>query len=90
VINASKPVLTGKKAETMRWVKVSGYPGGRYEHTLEMLQDARPHDIVKQAVRRMLPKSRLGKAMLSRLKVYGGEEHPHTAQKPVPVEKLIR
>jgi large subunit ribosomal protein L13 len=90
VINATQPVLTGKKAETKVYVRVSGYLGGRYEHTLDMLKAARPHDIVKQAVRRMLPKSRLGKRMLSRLKVYGGSEHPHMAQKPVLVEKLIR
>ena len=90
VINAEKARLTGNKADVKYYARYSGYPGGRYEHSLDMLKQARPHDIVKLAVRRMLPKSRLGRAMLSRLKVYGGGEHPHSAQKPAPVEKLIR
>jgi large subunit ribosomal protein L13 len=90
VINAAAARLTGDKAATKIYARFSGYPGGRYEHTLDMLKEQRPHDIVKQAVRRMLPKSRLGKAMLARLKVYGGNEHPHAAQKPVLVEKLVR
>ena len=90
VINAERPLMTGKKAGVKIYPRFSGYPGGRYEHTLEMLQEARPHDIVKLAVRRMLPKSRLGASMLSRLKVYGGGEHPHSAQKPALVEKLVR
>lgn len=90
VINAEKTVMTGKKAGVKIYPRYSGYPGGRYEHTLEMLNHARPHDVVKLAVRRMLPKSRLGSRMLSRLKVYGGGEHPHAAQKPASVEKLIR
>ncbi len=90
VINATQAVFTGKKAEVKYYPKYSGYPGGRYEHTLDMLKAARPHDIVKQAVRRMLPKSTLGRKMIARLKVYGGSDHPHAAQKPVLVEKLIR
>ncbi|MEQ1895289.1 MAG: 50S ribosomal protein L13 [Planctomycetota bacterium] len=90
VINAEKPVMTGKKADSKFYVRYSGYPGGRYEHTLDMLKETRPHDIIKLAVRRMLPKGRLGASMLSRLKVYGGNEHPHAAQKPALVEKLIR
>ena len=90
VINAEKARFTGKKADTKYYPKYSGYPGGRYEHTLDMLKAARPHDIVKQAVRRMLPKSTLARTMIGRLKVYAGSEHPHAAQKPVLVEKLIR
>jgi len=90
VINATQARFTGKKAAVKYYPKYSGYPGGRYEHTLDMLKAARPHDIVKQAVRRMLPKSTLARTMISRLKVYGGPEHPHAAQKPVLVEKLIR
>jgi large subunit ribosomal protein L13 len=90
VINAKKAVFTGKKADVKYYPKFSGYPGGRYEHTLDMLKAARPHDIVKEAVRRMLPKSTLGRKMITRLKVYGEGEHPHTAQQPVLVEKLIR
>ena len=90
VIHGERPQFTGKKAGVKIYPKFSGYPGGRYEHTLDMLAKARPHDIVKLAVRRMLPKGRLGRAMLSRLKVYGGGDHPHAAQKPMLVEKLIR
>lgn len=88
VINADKIRLTGKKASVMSYPKYSGYPGGLYQHSLETLKQKRPHDIVKLAVRRMLPKSRLGKSMLSRLKVYGTAEHPHDAQQPIKVETL--
>ena len=88
VVNADKVVLTGNKAETQTYPKHSGYPGGLYEHGLERLKERRPHEIVKLAVRRMLPKTRLGKSMLSRLKVYAGTEHPHEAQQPVKVESL--
>jgi len=90
VINAERARFTGRKNEQKYYPKYSGYPGGRYEHTLDMLKAARPHDIVKQAVRRMLPKSTLARTMIGRLKVYAGPEHPHAAQKPVLVEKLIR
>ena len=88
VINADKVRLTGNKAETMNYPKYSGYPGGLYVHSIENVKKRRPHDVVKLAVRRMLPKTRLGKSMLSRLKVYVGEEHPHAAQQPVKVESL--
>ncbi len=88
VINAEKVVLTGKKGQTKEYQKYSGYPGGLYRHSLDIVKERRPHEIVKIAVRRMLPKNRLGKQMLSRLKVYGGAEHPHSAQKPNMVEAL--
>ncbi len=88
VINAEKVVLTGLKNEQKAYPKYSGYPGGLHVHSLERVKKQRPHDVVKLAVRRMLPKTRLGKRMLSRLKVYTGTEHPHTAQKPEKVESL--
>jgi large subunit ribosomal protein L13 len=88
VINAEKAVFTGDKAKTQTYRRYSGYAGGLYEHPFATLQERRPHDIVKLAVRRMLPKSTLGRKLLSRLKVYGGSEHPHSAQKPLPVESL--
>jgi len=90
VINASKVRMTGSKLETQVYPKYSGYPGGLYEHGIDALKNKRPHEIVKLAVRRMLPKNRIGKHMLSRLKVYGTDEHPHTAQKPTLVETLTR
>jgi large subunit ribosomal protein L13 len=90
VINARDPKLTGNKAAVKTYPSYSGYLGGLYDYSFEQLREKRPHDLVKMAVRRMLPKSVLGKRMLSRLKVYPAGEHPHTAQKPVLVEKLIR
>jgi large subunit ribosomal protein L13 len=88
VINAEKVVLTGKKGEVKSYQRYSGYPGGLHQHGIESVKERRPKDIVKLAVRRMLPKTRLGKSMLSRLKVYAGPDHPHSAQKPVTVESL--
>ena len=88
VINAEKAIFTGKKEGSQTYARYSGYAGGLYEHTLESLKERRPHDIVKLAVRRMLPKTTLGRKMLSRLKVYAGTEHPHSAQQPVLVETL--
>ena len=88
VINAKRVVLTGQKAAQKTYPKYSGYPGGLHVHSFEQVQKRRPIDVVKLAVRRMLPKTRLGKSMLSRLKVYAGEEHAHSAQKPEKVESL--
>lgn len=85
VINADQVRLTGSKGDTKEYPQYSGYPGGLYHHSLERVRARRPHDVVKLAVRRMLPKTRLGKKMLSRLKVYPGVEHPHTAQQPEKV-----
>lgn len=88
VVNAEKYQLTGNKAQTKTYPKYSGYPSGLHVHSIERVTVQRPRDVVKLAVRRMLPKTRLGKAMLSRLKVYTGTEHAHAAQKPVKVESL--
>ena len=90
VINAERARLTGTKDATKSYHHYSGYPGGLYETPLATLRERKPGEIVKLAVRRMLPKTRLGKQMLSRLKVYGGGEHPHSAQRPVAVEELNR
>lgn len=88
VINAAKARVTGTRAEAKTYQRYSGYPGGRHETSLERMRGTRPTDIVTLAVRRMLPKTRLGHDMLRRLKVYADSEHPHTAQKPVKVENL--
>jgi len=90
VVNGGQVRMTGKKLETKEYQKYSGYPGGLYRHSLDRVRERRPQDIVKLAVRRMLPKTRLGKSMPSRLKVYAGEDHPHTAQQPSKVEALLR
>ncbi|MHC4377820.1 MAG: 50S ribosomal protein L13 [Planctomycetota bacterium] len=85
VINAEQAVFTGKKEEQKSYPFYSGYPGGLNEIDLPTMRERRPADVVTLAVRRMLPKNRLGRQMLARLKVYAGEEHPHTAQKPEAV-----
>ena len=82
VINAEKVRLTGKKWTDKTYGRYSGYPGGYREVTAEQLRRKHPDRIVIEAIRRMLPKSRLGTAMLKKLKVYAGPEHPHQAQQP--------
>jgi large subunit ribosomal protein L13 len=86
VINAEKAKLTGSKGETKRYAHYTKYPGGYKSVGIEDVRARRASDIVTLAVRRMLPKSKLGHDMLRRLKVYEGAEHPHVAQAPVKVE----
>ncbi|MED6333934.1 MAG: 50S ribosomal protein L13 [Planctomycetota bacterium] len=88
VINSAQTVLTGKKSTDKEYQSYSGYPGGRHVRSAELIRSVRPSDMVTLAVRRMLPKNKLGRTMLSHLKVYPGADHPHTAQQPVAVEKL--
>lgn len=88
VVNAEQVKTTGKKSESKQYFHYSGYPDGRKEIDFADLQSRRPDAIVRQAVKRMLPKSVLGRDMMRRLKVYPGTEHPHTAQQPVKVEKI--
>ena len=88
VINAAQAQVTGAGSESKEYPHYTGYPGGLRVTTLAQMRKSRPRDIVKLAVRRMLPKTRLGKRMLSRLKVYAGPEHRHAAQKPVQVDTL--
>ncbi len=85
VINAEKVVLTGDKLEKKRYFRHSGYPGGLRETTYRVLLREKPEMVVEKAVRGMLPKNRLGRAMLRKLHVYAGPDHPHRAQQP---EKL--
>lgn len=80
VINAAKVNVTGKKMRQKIYYFHSGYPGGLREFTLEQMLQRDPERVIKLAVQRMLPKSSLGRKMLSRLKVYAGPEHPHQAQ----------
>jgi len=82
VMNAEKITLTGKKAEQKIKTSYSGYPGGLKAVTYGELIERRPEFVVEDAVRRMLPKGRLGRAMFKKLKVYRGTEHPHAAQQP--------
>ena len=86
VTNAEKIVLTGRKAEQKMKLRFSGYPGGLKAESYASLLKRRPEVIVEDAVRRMLPKSVLGRQMYKKLKVYAGPEHPHHAQQPTPLD----
>ncbi len=82
VINAEKIAVTGKKLEQKKYYSHSGYPGGIKEKTLKELLEKNPEDVLRKAVRGMIPKNKLGRAMVKKLKVYTGPNHPHEAQKP--------
>lgn len=86
VINASKIVLTGKKWENKMYRHYSGYPGGLKEISAEKLRSKNPAKIIELAVWGMLPKTKLGRAMFKKLKVYTDENHPHAAQKPQTIK----
>ncbi len=86
VTNAEKIRMTGRKAQLKVKTRFSGYPGGLKAETYESLLERRPEFVIEEAVRRMLPKNRLGRKMLKKLKVYRGSEHPHQAQQPVALE----
>jgi len=86
VTNAAKVVLTGTKADTRVHHWHSGYLGGLREMTAGTMRDQDPARLVRLAVRRMLPKTKLGRAMFSKLKVYKGPDHPHAAQKPIDAD----
>ena len=85
IVNADKIVLTAGKADKKMVYRHSGYPGGLRSQTYANLLEVKPTDAVRKSVRGMLPKNRLGRQMLKKLKVYTGPNHPHTAQKPQPL-----
>ncbi len=82
VTNAEKIRVTGRKAETMAYPRYSYHPGGYKETPFKRMMERQPDRIVREAVRRMLPKNALGRLMLLKLKIYAAGEHPHAAQKP--------
>ena len=82
VINAEKVKMTGKREELKKYIWHSMYPGGQKIRSYEEMKSKKPEYVIEEAVRGMLPKNRLGKQLITKLKVYGGEEHPHKAQKP--------
>jgi large subunit ribosomal protein L13 len=86
VINANKVTLTGNKWKDKVYYRHSGYPGGIKSITAENLRAKRPEDLIRFAVKGMLPKNRLGRKLFKKLKVYAGGEHPHQAQQPKPIE----
>jgi len=85
VINADKIVLTGKKVEQKKYMFYSGYVGGEKYLSVTQMQERRPDFVVKHAVKGMLPKNRLARKMLTKLKIFAGEEHSHEAQQPKPI-----
>jgi len=82
VLNADKVVFEGKRAEMKEYRHYTGYPGGQIVRSFKQLIQTNPTFVVEHAVRGMLPKNRLGRKMIKKLKVYAGAEHPHTAQQP--------
>ena len=86
VVNAEKIAVTGDKRTQKRYYRHSGYPGGLRSRTLRDMLERRPEEVVRKAVRGMMPRSRLGRKQLTKLKVYAGPDHPHAAQQPQPME----
>jgi large subunit ribosomal protein L13 len=86
VVNADKVVLTAGKADRKTIYRHSGYPGGIRSQTFATLLARRPEDAVRRTIRGMLPKNRLGRQMIRKLKVYAGPDHPHAAQQPKTLE----
>lgn len=86
VVNAEKVRVTGRKTTDKIYYRHSGYPGGIKGTSFERLRDTHPERILENAVRGMLPRNPLGRAMFKKLKVYAGPDHPHAAQQPQPLE----
>jgi large subunit ribosomal protein L13 len=85
VVNAEKIAVTGKKLDEKLYYRHSGYPGALKSRPLREELERRPTEVLRTAVRGMLPRTRLGRAQLTKLKIYAGPEHPHTAQDPKPL-----
>ena len=86
VVNAEKIAVTGDKLAQKRYYRHSGYPGGLRSRTLGEMLERRPEEVIRRAVKGMLPRNRLARRQITKLKVYAGPEHPHAAQKPEPME----
>jgi len=86
VVNAEKVSVTGKKLDQKMYHRHSGYPGGLTSRTLREQLDRRPTDVLRKAVKGMLPKNKLASAQLLKLKIYAGPDHPHEAQAPKPLK----
>ena len=85
VVNAEKVAVTGNKLDQKIYYRHSGYPGGLRQRTLAEQLDRRPTDVIRRAVKGMLPRNRLARAQITKLKVYAGPDHPHEAQQPEPL-----
>jgi large subunit ribosomal protein L13 len=86
VVNAEKVAVSGKKRDEKLYHRYSGYPGGLRTRTFSELLDRRPEEPLRLAVKGMLPRNRIARAQLRKLKIYAGPEHPHAAQQPKPME----
>jgi large subunit ribosomal protein L13 len=86
VVNAEKIAVTGKKLDEKVYYRHSGYPGGLKQRTLREQLERRPTEVLRMAVKGMLPKNRLAARQLTKLKIYAGPEHPHESQAPEPLE----
>jgi large subunit ribosomal protein L13 len=86
VVNAEKIQVTGNKLDQKRYYRHSGYPGGLRSRTLREQLERRPTEVLRVAVKGMLPKNRLARQQITKLKIYAGSEHPHEAQNPKPLE----
>jgi large subunit ribosomal protein L13 len=86
VINAEKIHVTGNKLAQKRYYRHSGYPGGLKSRSLADMLDRRPEEVIRLAVKGMLPRNRLARRQITKLKVYAGPDHPHAAQQPQPME----
>ena len=85
VVNAEKVVVTGKKETTKTYMTYSQYPGREKYRTVKQVRATHPEKLIEHAVKGMIPKNRLGRQMITKLKVYAGATHPHSAQKPEPI-----
>jgi large subunit ribosomal protein L13 len=85
VVNADKITVTGKKLEQKIYYRHSGYPGGLRERTLAQELERRPTEVLRKAVKGMLPRNRLARQQITKLKIYAGPEHPHQPQNPEPL-----
>lgn len=86
VINAERIVLTGRKLSDKKYYRHSGYPGHLKEISAGRMLETHPERVIEHAVRGMLPKNKLGRSLLQKLKVYAGDKHPHEAQRPEPIQ----
>ena len=86
VVNAEKIRVTGNKLDQKRYYRHSGYPGGLRSRSLREQLERRPEEVLRMAVKGMLPRNRLGRAQIGKLKIYAGPEHPHEAQSPEPLK----
>jgi len=86
VVNAEKISVTGDKLKAKRYYRHSGYPGGLRSRTLAEMLERRPEEVIRLAVKGMMPRNRLARKQITKLKVYAGPDHPHAAQQPQPME----